>query len=282
MINFGERKDLLVLFILGILIVVGTLIFAFIMIWKPAEKKEFEVGVVNTETLNITDDYKAYQYIKKLSNYFKNEDYNGLYSILASDYIEYSKVTLDNIKDKIISAKLNGQELYMENNKVKKIDDYNNVYSITARGKSNDRAINFIVREKSPRQFELAFDDFISYNLTEYKKSAENVMFSVDSIMNTTTSTIFTISITNNNKNNIVLNSGSYSNNCFSLKYMDGEMTSKTPITNDRVNIAPGRTEKYEIIFETASIDLRYLYGITLKNVKITNDKTIDIYFKFE
>lgn len=284
MFDFSERKDLLVILIIGVLLAFAFMIFAFIMIWKPAEEKEFEVGAyVNANSIynNITDKYKAEANVKKISNDLKNKNYEKIFSYLAKDYVSYYNMTVKSLEMKIKSLNFDGEEIYLESCTTTNLGDYLNIYILTVRGKNNDYAATMILRETSPRQFELAFDDFILYDNSIYEKSAENVSLNIVSRLYTTDYTLFNVKITNKNSSPIELNS-SRDNRYIYLKISDNSVYSENLVNNGAsLVLQPNQTESMNLKFNTNNVNLNNIYSLVIENVKLSNDKQVNISYSF-
>ena len=254
------------------------------MIWKPKEEVEFEVGTtVNANSVysNITDIYKARLNVKKISDDLKNKNYEKIFSYLAKDYINYYNMDVKALEAKINSLNFAGEEIYVENCTTTNLGNYSKIYILTVRGKSNDYSATFVLRETSPRQFELALDDFILYDNSIYEKSAENVSLNIVSKLYTTTYTQYDVKITNKNNSSIELNSN-HDNRYIYLQIGDNSVYADN-ITNTSSSLVIGsnQEESMELRFNTNNMNLNSINSLVINNVKLSNDKKVTISYDF-
>jgi len=280
MIDFKDRKDLLFVFIIGTLIIIGLFIFSLIIIWNPTKNDEYIVGKISTDNININDEYKAYQYVKRLSTMFKNDEYEKIYSLIAKDYIVYNNFTLDKLKEKIADSGLKSQNINLQSVNSTSYKGYSTVLLLSVVGDESGKSARLVIREKSPRQFELAFDDLIFYEVSSYEKTLDNIKLNILSIRYESNYVYYLLNITNKAQNTIVLKYDS-NDSYFILNYNSGSLTGEDKIFGNSVEIAPGQTKDYSLAFNINTINPNYITGLTLKNVKMTESRVVDLFYEF-
>ena len=280
MIDFKNRKDLMFIFVIGTLIIIGLFIFSLIIIWNPSKTDEFIVGKISTDNMNINDEYKAYQYVKRLSTMFKNDEYEKIYSLIAKDYIIYNNFTLDKLKEKITASGLNSQSINLQSVGSTSYKGYSTVLLLSVVGDESGKSARLVIREKSPRQFELAFDDLIFYEISSYEKTLDNIKLNILSIRYESNYAYYLLNITNHAQNTIVLRYDT-NDSYFILNYSSGSLTEENKIFGNSVEIAPGQTKEYSLAFNINTINPNYITGLTLKNVKMTESRVVDLFYEF-
>ena len=281
MIDFGDRKDLLVLFIIGILVVVAAMIFSLIMIWTPKEEKvEFAVGDV-IQFDSISDEYKINMYLKDFSKLIVNNEYEKLYKYVGQDYIEYSGMDVGKLKQKFEQSNIAGQELILENYETKKINGYNNIYILTVASKKDNSSIRMTIREKSPRQCTIAFEDFLLLEKTLLTKVSENITLELLQTRYMSNNVIYDLRITNKNPYSVYINS-TEKNGSFLINYNDDLIAEQNQFIDSNVlELVPGEIQEFNLVYDIRNIDLTKIKGITLRDVKSTNDRVNNILFEF-
>ena len=281
MIDFGDRKDLLVLFIIGILVVVAAMIFSLIMIWTPKEEKvEFAVGDV-IQFDSISDEYKINMYLKDFSKLIVNNEYEKLYKYVGQDYIEYSGMDVGKLKQKFEQSNIAGQELILENYETKKINGYNNIYILTVASKKDNSSIRMTIREKSTRQCTIAFEDFLLLEKTLLTKVSENITLELLQTRYMSNNVIYDLRITNKNPYSVYINS-TEKNGSFLINYNDDLIAEQNQFIDSNVlELVPGEIQEFNLVYDIRNIDLTKIKGITLRDVKSTNDRVNNILFEF-
>lgn len=281
MIDFSDRKDLLVLLIIGILVVVAAMIFSLIMIWAPKEDNtKFYVGKVSNINI-IPDEYKIDMYLKDMSELLTSNNYEELYKLVGEDYIQYSGMDINKLKQKLEQSNISGQQLILENYETKEVKPYNKVYIITAASKKDNSSIRMTIREKSPRQYTIAFDDFVLLQKSLSTKVTENVTMELLQTKYTSSKVTYDIRITNKNLQNIVINSLNKTG-IFLLNYSDETLAEENQyIEADRLLLLPNESEEFSLTYDIKKFDWSDITGITLRDVKLTNDRVNNILFEF-
>ena len=281
MIDFGDRKDLLVLFIIGILVVVAAMIFSLIMIWIPKDEKiEFAVGDV-IQFDSISDEYKINMYLKDFSKLIVNNEYEKLYKYVGQDYIEYSGMDVGKLKQKFEQSNIAGQELILENYETKKINGYSNIYILTVASKKDNSSIRMTIREKSPRQCTIAFEDFLLLEKTLLTKVSENITLELLQTRYMSNNVIYDLRITNKNLYSVYINS-TKKNGSFLINYNDDLISEQNQFIDSNIlELVPGEIQEFNLVYDIRNLDLTKIKGITLRDVKSTNDRVNNILFEF-
>lgn len=279
MIDFGKRKDLLFLFVLGVLIVLVVMIFSLVMIWSPNKEEKFLVGDTSY-VQEVADEYKLEKYFEQISKYLVDNDYDGLYKIVAQDYIDYSSMDIEKFKKKCNELKIMGDKLVVGSFETNEIEGYNKIYIVNALTQKEGYSLRLILREKSPRNFNISFDEFILEEKSLHVKNAENIMFDLASVRYTTTDVYYNIKLTNRNIQKVIINYNNPGVNAFVLNCEDNVLNDANQAYADQIEILPGQTVEVNLRYSLNDISIDDIKSITLVNVKLANDRLVNLEFE--
>lgn len=279
MFNFRDRKDLLVLLIIGVLVATAIMIISLIVIWSP-KKEKFEVGNYSIN-ISISDEYKVQQYVDKISNLLVLEDYETLYNLLSKDYVQVYEYDINKFKEKCKELKICGQKLLLQDFKIEDMKKFNKLYFITAYSYDDESLVNLVIRENSPMQFTFSFDNFVTRNVYLTSKKNENISLQILEETYTTSEVKYNLKITNKNKEKIYINSNNMPNE-FLLSYNDGSFVEgrNSEVNNNPIELLPDEIRDFNVTFNIEGTNWNGIFGIVLRDVKLSSNKVLNIEFR--
>ncbi len=280
MIDLRDRKDLLVLLVIAVLIVLCILFFSLYMIWKPRDNNnEFRVGII--DTYDYTESQIVNEYFEEISELLKENDFENLYKIVSKDYIEYSSLTVEKLKLKCEEMKICGQDLKLESYEKNTIKEYNNVFIIAIKVVNSNVAARITINEKSPRNYNILFDDLIVNSTQKIIKSAENVTLTVNSRRITSTLAKFGISIKNENLGSIYLNNNKYADGIL-LSFQDGNALNPSvpAIVSNSYEIKAGEVKNFDLTYAINGLELNKMGGLLIKDVKLNDNRVVNLSYE--
>lgn len=279
MIDLRDRKDLIVILIVAVILILGLTIFSLVMIWKPAKEKEeeFEVGKYNYESKS--DEEILEDYIDEIGAYLRDGDYNSLYSIVGTDYSLYTNLTVNSLKEKCEKLKISGQEIYLESYEIKEINGLNKLYFAVVRGKVSNISTMIVIREYSPKNYSITFDNFVARYANNSNKTAENVRLLVEYEYYTTTQAEYKVKITNANSNSIYINSAEYADGVY-LGFTSDKITPVNSVTAyKKKEIKSGESIYLTLKFNMEGKKYSDISSIILRDVKIDDSRVVNLQY---
>lgn len=279
MIDLRDRKDLIVILIVAVILILGLTIFSLVMIWKPAKEKEeeFEVGKYNYESKS--DEEILEDYIDEIGAYLRDGDYNSLYSIVGTDYSLYTNLTVNSLKEKCEKLKISGQEIYLESYEIKEINGLNKLYFAVVRGKVSNISTMIVIREYSPKNYSITFDNFVARYGNNSNKTAENVRLLVEYEYYTTTQAEYKVKITNANSNSIYINSNEYADGVY-LGFTSDKITPVNSVTAyKKKELKSGESIHLTLKFNMEGKKYSDINSIILRDVKIDDNRVVNLQY---
>lgn len=280
MFDFRERKDLLAATIIGILFVLVFLLASLIIIWMPKEdKKEFKLGDISDTT--YTDDMVISEYVENISSLLKKNDYEKLYSLVSDDYKDYSELTLESLKQKFEELEISDQEVVLLDYEKNSLEGYNNIFVTNIRGKKSSVSARIIIKENSPRNYKISFDDLILMDKNPILKNSDNVEITLLNKKYMTGSSEFVLKFKNKNKDSVYLNYNEYEDG-FLLTYNGKNILKPTiPVLGyERCELKSGEEKIVHLKYNTNKITLDNISEILIKDVKFGTDRINNISFE--
>lgn len=211
--NSEQKTQILTtVMVIGIFLVVIISILALIAIWTP--KKQQEEKIKTQEDLQVGEYVSAYISEEEvLKKYFSNifakmisEEYTELYSMLDEEYKEKTNINIEQFSEKMRNMQMGGKHLIF--------DSYNsivyggqNIYIINLKTADNKVYDKIIVKESSPEQYTLSFDNIIHYTDEQSSIKKEGINLTFKSVLYTTEEIVFEINVQNLSGTTIQLNS---------------------------------------------------------------------------
>lgn len=278
MIDLKDRKDLIVILIVAIILILGLTIFSLVMIWKPKKIREkFTVGTYDYNSKSEKEILEGY--ISEIGSYLAKNDYDHLYGMVGSDYVLYTNLTVDSLKEKCKNMKIAGEEIFLESYETQTINDINKLYFAVVRGKVSNISTTIVIREKTPRNYTITFDNFVARYGTNSNKTAENVRLLLEYEYYTTTQAEYKIKITNTNANSIYINSSSYSDGIY-LGFTDDKITPQNGFTPwNKKEIKSGESIQLLLKFNLDGRKYSDIKNIILRDVQVDSNKVVNLQY---
>lgn len=284
MLNDEKQRQITILIITGIVIVSIITILILISIWTPAKEEpisdEFRVGYIDYEQYTDEDIVKNY-YTKIMVN-FLNSDYEKIYNNLSKDYIEYSNMTLTKLKDKLENMQIVGKVLQLNSFQKSYLNDYTIYYvNLQAQGDASD--ITIVIREYSPENYSISFDDFIYMDENIYNKTYESLNLNVNRVIYTVDKVKYNITLTNKFSGNIVINSKKLYEGIY-LKDLSDNIKSPYSVTfgGSEIKLIENQKKDFEVIYDIEDMSYSYIKGLVVRDVFYNSiNKTTDVTYNF-
>lgn len=272
MLDYNEQRKAITVFILGVILVIIITIVMLVFIWIPdkEEQKEvkYQVGIIESNVMQETD--VVNKYYDELYVLFLNNDIDGLYKLLGSDYTEYNNYDKEKITEYLRNKEILGKSLELVQYQNIFLPEYNNVYSLDLKVKDEAYSINVIIREKAPEQYTIAFDKFIDYSKNVYEKTINSINMNVHGRIRYTNSIEYDFKLTNNYSKEVKIN-GSASATPIIL--VSTQENSRRPIVSTlstaETSLGTKESKNFKVVF---NIEDEYDYLIystlVLKNIE--------------
>ena len=213
MLDYEQQQKLIVVFVLAVILVAIISILAIVFIWIPDKEvepsNEFVVGKINEEDVLSNDEDMVKKYYNQLYALFINDDMDELYNIVAKDYLEYNKLDKESLYKMLKNKMILSKPLELVQYKTYWIDGYTNVYELDLKVPNEAYSLSVVLREKTPNNYDIAFDKFIDYKKDAYDLVVESVALRVKEQIRYTNSVQYEFNLRNNYADTIKINTGS-------------------------------------------------------------------------
>ncbi|MEG2276125.1 MAG: hypothetical protein RR988_05690 [Clostridia bacterium] len=280
-----EEKDIkkeVTLFSILIAVVVLILIIALVMIWAPKKEKPQELKFGQYTSATDSNNKYLNSYLKEIADLLKRANIKEIYSKLTNTYITEKGITEDNLKALLEGKKILGVDL-VPSNYINGIINNERYYRVRMTSKDQLLEEYIIIRELSPRNYTIAFDDYI-YKATLNKKFISNkISVELVDVNFGVTTYKMKLKIRNNNDQPVTLNSDSKNECIYGYHLNDGEIVSSSSFAMGRpVVIQPNQEINTLATFKVGQLSHGYMAGFSIKSVKVpNNDEPIEIKFLF-
>lgn len=209
MLDYESQRKAIVVFILGVILVVIITILILIFIWIPEKDEEkvteYKVGIVENQSVSESD--VVSRYYDELYVLILNNDVDGLYKLLSSDYIKYNEYDKEKVTEYLKNKEVLGKSLELVQYESIYLTEYNNVYSLDLKVKDEAYSLNVVVRETAPEQYTISFDKFIDYASNVYENTINSVTMNIYGRIRYVNSVEFDFKLTNTYSKEIKINS---------------------------------------------------------------------------
>ncbi len=240
MSDIRKQQILIVILVAGIILatILGGL--SLIAVWKLKinaikEVGKYELGKIRYK--DVTEEQYVKKYFAEIEEILMLEDYDKLYTMLGEDYIEYTQMTKESLKELITKKKIAGTQLQLTTYQSVDTKYFANTYIISVKQKSGIYDANITIREISPNDYTIAFDDYMASEDPEYSNTLNSLNITITRATYFSDYVEYDIRLKNLHDNTITLNSNANPEG-FYLK-LSGEKL-LTPYTT----VLGGRTEK--------------------------------------
>ena len=268
MLDYEKQRQLVIVFILGVILVVIVSIVALVLIWLPESEEEvFEVGQVKSESISVND--ILIKYYNQISELLLNEDTDKLYSLVGSDYLEYNELTKEDVIEYLKDKGVMGKRLELVTTRTYNVPNYSNVYYLDIKATNEIYSIGVVVREISPENYTITFDKFIDFSKDVYKSTVNSVEMHIFERVRYTNSVEYKFKITNNYAKSIVVNNNSLAQ---AILLAGAQSQAKQPVmttlSTTRITLEPGDYRPFSAVFNIGDTYDYWLYNtLVLKDV---------------
>lgn len=284
----GEReRQLFLLLITGIIIVIIVAVLLIISVWNRKEdldneQKEYKLGKVNIKENVNYEDY-IIKYFGKIEKMLFEEDYETFYNYLGKDYIEYSGLTKENIKEYFENKKIVGQALELKSYEMLQVEGYSNVYIMNIKLKEGIYDVNVVVREISPNDFTIGLEEYIKSETVNYNTTMNGVNLEIKKRAYFSNYIEYELVIKNTHDDDIVLNTNKTAENIY-VKLADNSLISpyNTVLGGRQIKIEKDRIKEYKIKYNVPNENINGIKSIVIKDIYYNGrDSTGDVEFVF-
>ena len=269
----GEReRQLFLLLITGIVIVIMVTVLLIISVWNRKEdldneQKEYKLGQLNINKNISYEDY-AKKYFGKIEKLLLEQNYDSLFNYIGKDYIEYSGLTVESLKDYLMNKKIVGQALELKAYETVQIEGYSNIYVMNIKLKDGIYDVNIVVREISPNDFSITLEEYIKGEESNYNSTMNGVNLEVKNIVYFSNYIEYELVIKNTHDNDIVLNTNKAVENIY-LKLANNSLVSpyNTVLGGREINIGKDRIKEYKIKYNVSNKNINYIKSIVIKDI---------------
>lgn len=258
---FENKKQLYIVGAVYLLVVIIMLI----VIWKPSNKIENEIikySEYNQETKN-----------REMANYYFNLILNNFDNVvdnnISDDYLEYNKITSEELKSKYNidkNAIIDGLTIYNFGDSI--------IYSSTVNYIGGSDVINII--ESYPYEYNITFGNFISYTIPNDMYQSNGITFNINSVYSTKNYISYNISITNNKNEYVNIDFSDTSKIYLVTKDGQKHYLTNNSLESNNSNITKNGSMNKELVF-TISLNVQgNVEKIIFQNSNI-DGKNVDI-----
>ena len=269
MLDYEKQRQLVIVFILGVILVVIFSIVALVFIWLPEKEEEevFEVGKVKSESFQEED--ILIKYYNQIANMFLQEDTDKIYSLVGKDYLEYNKLTKEDVKKYLEDKGILGRKLELVTTRSYNVPGYSNVYYLDIKATNEVYSIGIVIREISPENYTIAFDKFIDFSKDIYSETVNSIEMQIFERVRYTNSVEFKFKLTNNYDKKVVINSNSLAH---AILLVGAQSKAKQPImttlSTARIELQPGAYRPFSAVFNIDDTYDYWMYStLVLKDV---------------
>lgn len=267
----GNSKQSLILALIAYIIVMAIVIA---IIWMPKAK---DYGEYETIDIDAKKTEQAQSYINTITDIFRNLKKEQLSELISQRYINYTgkkseEIISDLEMDGYFSTNVtvSGMNVYTDG------DTY--VYSTIIYANNNKRAVNII--ERYPYKYEIVFDDFYSYDVTNSNYITENIKFTTLNVYRNLK--YIEINMTIQNLNDVYARFDFSNATAVQVILEDGTRISLANAISSQTytNIEPGMTVSKNFVFEVPAqlqegIEYILFNGVNLEFSKVNIQFTI-------
>ena len=242
MSDMRKQQILIAVLVTGIILAAVLGFFALIAVWKLKinaikEVGKYELGKIQYK--EATEEQYVKKYFAEIEEVLMSGNYDKLYDMLGEDYIEYTKMTKESLKEFITNKKISNTQLQLTAYQSVPVKYFTNTYILSVKQKNGIYDASITIREISPNNYTIAFDDYIVSDNPEYSNTMNSLNIAITRATYFSDYVEYDIRLKNLHDNTIVLNSNGNAE-CFYLK-LSGEKL-LTPYTT----VLGGRNERIE------------------------------------
>ncbi len=272
----GEReRQLVLLLVTGIVVVVIVAVLLIIGVWSKkaeltAEQKEYKLGRINLEKNTNADLAELYVkgYFSEIEQMLLEEDYDRFYSYLGEDYIEYSGMTRESVEKYLIDKKIIGEMLELKAYECVNVEGYSNVYVLNIKLKDGVYDIGVVVREISPNNYTLSFEEYIKSETLNYNSTMNSVNLSIGKAVYFSNYVEYDVTVKNVHDDTIRLNTKNMPEDIY-LKLTDGTLITPYNVLmgGSEVVLERDRIKEYKIRYNVENGNIPQIESFVIKDI---------------
>lgn len=265
-------KEITAILVMSCTIVVIIAVLLLILVWttdrtEPEEVIEYSVGVLDTRNQLTADDYVK-KYFSIIESKLTSEDYDAIYGYLAEDYVKSTGMTKEKLKNYLKSRKIVGQPLVLKSYENTALVGYSNIYIMNINQKDGIYDLNVVLKEKSPNNFTIAFDEFIDEKTNQLNAVFNSVNLSVDRVTRYSNYIEFEITVKNLYDEDIILNSQKQAE-CIYLKLADNSIIAPfgSVLGGTKLTLRSQRSKTYIVKYRLENKMMNSIQSLVIKDI---------------
>lgn len=269
--RFGSKKYLALVILVGIICII-VFVFSLVYIWtRPIFKDdnkttaELDVGNYAESSFSIDDQVKIYSnYIASL---LSNEDIAKLYSMLDSQYKEFTSYSEEDFGKYLISKKLKGKNL--------KLQEYKNasfngkrIIKLNYTDTENSVSQDITVVEKSPNDYTINFDNIMAFIKKEKNYEINGLKITLSNQAYYSNEFKVRLAITNIGNSNVIFNQSRAAETIYLSQGANANtLVSSSIFMGQPFTLIPNQTINYELRFLISDFTFTNIQNIVIKDV---------------
>lgn len=271
MSEIRKQQIFIALLVIGIILVVLLGGITLIGVWKfqinaIKEVNKYELGTIKYKP--VTEEQYVKKYFSEIEDVLNREDYDKLYDMLGEDYIEYTQMTKESLQELIGKKKITNTQLQLTAYQAVETKYFANTYILSVKQKNGIYDANITIREISPNDYTIAFDDYIASEDPEYTNTMNSLNIVITRATYFSDYVEYDVKLKNLHDNTIVLNS-SNNQEGFYLK-LEGEklVAPTTMVLGGRsVSLETERTKEYTLRYLIKNENMNSIESLLISDV---------------
>lgn len=269
----GEKeRQLVLLCVTGIVIVIIVTVLAIIGIWNrksEQDKKlaEYKLGRIIMEE-SVSEENYVKGYFAQIQKMLFEEDYATFYEYLGEDYIEYSGLTEESLKEYLESKKIVGQFLTLKAYESVAVEGFGNAYVLNIKLKDDVYDLTLVVREVSPNDYTIALDEYIKSEKIGYNSTINGINLEIKNVIYFSNYVEYDLVVKNTHDDTVVLNSNNKAEGIY-VKLTDDTLVSpyNTVLGGSEAKIEKDRMKEYKIRYNVKNENVTSIESIVIKDI---------------
>lgn len=282
--RFGSKKYLVLVILVGIICII-IFIYSLVYIWtRPVLKgdnkltSELDLGNYAESSFSIDDQVKIYSnYIASL---LSNEDIAKLYSMLDSQYKEFTSYSEEDFGKYLMSKQLKGKKLKLKEYKNASFNG-KSIIKLTYTDNENSVSQDITVVEKSPNDYTINFDNIMAFIKKEKNFEINGLKITLSNQTYYSNEFKVRLSITNVGNSNVIFNQSKSAETIYLSQGANvNTLVSSSIFMGQPFILVPNQTINYELRFLISDFTFINIQKMVLKdviNTEIGNTQDIEI-----
>lgn len=277
--NFFTERRILVLCVIGIILALILSFTTITSIWKknlsgaPSENSSNNTTYSNSgigvfETVNVSDEAQVKKYVAHIAETLELGNFDDIYSMVDPGYLKYFKITKDSLKSRLSSKGVMNIKLNMSGYKKGTIESMN-VYSVDYASTDNSITCNINIVEKSPNNYTIAFDDFVTYIEEPREFIRDGLKFTIYDQAWFKSRYVLKAKLENLNEDSYVVNASRLYENCYvKLSNSNEKRTSSSVLSGESVTLNKNDGMNYDLSFDISELGFSSIKSFILKDIR--------------